>query len=134
MIRTISLLLVGTALSASGLQEVDAAMKALSQAMLKSDAAALEQLYSERLMYSHSDGKLESKAEAVAAAAQGRRSEFEFSNVKTEIYGDIALVRCDLAVKSANQPGGIRMNVLHVWKKNGRRWQLVGRQSTRYGK
>jgi len=134
MIKLTFTFLIAISLSAASGDEVDTAMQALRQAMLRSDGAALKQLYGERLMYSHSDGRLETKAEAVAAAAKGKRTEFAFSNVKTEIYGDVALVRCDVAVKSVNQPAGIEMNVLHVWRKSDGRWQLVGRQSTRLGK
>ncbi|MBM3753699.1 MAG: nuclear transport factor 2 family protein [Acidobacteria bacterium] len=126
--------LIAISLSAASGDEVDSAMQALRQAMLRSDGAALERLYGERLMYSHSDGRVENKTEAVAAASKGKRTEFAFSNVKTEIYGDVALVRCDVTVKNANQPAGIQMNVLHVWRKSDGRWQLVGRQSTCLGK
>ncbi|MBM3724315.1 MAG: nuclear transport factor 2 family protein [Acidobacteria bacterium] len=130
---TLTFLTAISLFAASG-DEVDSAMQALRQAMLRSDGAALARLFGERLMYSHSDGRLETRAEAVAAASKGKRSEFTFSNAKTEIYGDVALVRCDVALKSVNQPAGLQMNVLHVWRKSDGRWQLVGRQSTRLGK
>lgn len=111
---------------------VGAAMKALSQAMVKSDTAALNQLMGDKLMYSHSNGKLETKAEAIAAVAKEGYKVFTFSNMKTEVYGNTALVRCDLDVVNKNMPEGLKINILHVWMKNAGKWQLVGRQSTRY--
>lgn len=118
---------------AAGKDDTDlrGAMTAYSQAMLKGDQAALGKLFGDGLMYSHSNGMLETKAEAIAAAPKEKYEAFDFSDMKMESYGKTAVVRCNVLVKNGKYPTGLKLNVLHVWAKNGAGWQLVARQSTR---
>lgn len=128
------MLTAGVALAAADPKievEVRAAMNAYGQAMVKADQAALGKLFGETLMYSHSNGKLETKAEAIAAVPNEKYQAFEFSDLKVETYSKSAVVRCNVTVKNGTNPNGLKLSVLHVWVKNSPGWQLIARQSTR---
>ena len=113
-------------------KEVLAALDSYKSAMLKRDAAALDKIFHKDLTYSHSNGKLESKAEAIAAATTGTNITelMEFSDLKTRVYGNTALIRGDTRIKS--NTNDLKLSVLYVWMKGSQGWQLVARQSTRY--
>ena len=114
-------------------KEVLAASDALKQAMMKKDAAALKKLLHENLTYSHSNARLQTKADVVAATTGNTTIEaMDFSEVTVRVYGTTALIRANLDIR--NSTGGkattSHLNVLHVWLKGPGGWQLVARQST----
>ena len=115
-----------------GDQAVRDAMASYAQAMLKSDTAALGKLFGDKIMYSHSNAKLENKAEAIAAVGKDKYAAFDFSDMNVESHGKMAVVRCNVLVKNSTNPAGLKLSVLHVWEKSPAGWQMVARQSTRY--
>lgn len=110
----------------------EAAVKAAHEAYVKAaktgDAAGLGKLFAEGLQYSHSNTKLENKAEAIAALVKGK-SNFEVHNQKINVYGKTATIRAK--VTAHNATGDIPLTILMVWVKNGKDWQLIERQTTR---
>ena len=129
---TAALVLQSGAFAANTEKDVLAAMDAYKSAMLKRDAMALDKIFHKDLSYSHSNGKLETKAEAIAAATTGTTVTeiMDFTDSKVRIYGNTALVRGDVRVKS--NTNDLKLSVLHVWTKSPQGWQMVARQSTRY--
>ena len=129
---TAALVLQSGAFAANTEKDVLAAMDAYKSAMLKRDAMALDKIFHKDLSYSHSNGKLETKAEAIAAATTGTTVTeiMDFTDSKVRIYGNTALVRGDVRVKSSTND--LKLSVLHVWTKSPQGWQMVARQSTRY--
>lgn len=116
-------------------QEVLAAMQSWKQGMLKRDAATLDKIFHADLTYSHSNGRTETKAEAIEAASKGaavaESIEILEQNVRT--YGNTALVKAKIDIKNVTngQATLLHLSVLHVWLKTPKGWQLVARQSTR---
>ena len=114
-------------------KEVLAASDALKQAMMKKDAAALQKLLHEDLTYSHSNARLQDKADVVKVTMGNTTIEaMDFSDVTVRVYGATALIRANVDIR--NSTGGksttSHINVLFVWLKGPGGWQLVGRQAT----
>lgn len=138
MTKWIVALLSGLTLAAAqpdpnAVKEVLAASDALKQALMKKDAAGLQKLLHEDLTYSHSNARLQNKADVVkATTGQTTIEAMDFSEVTVRVYGTTALVRANLDIR--NSTGGksttSHLNVLFVWLKGPGGWQLVGRQST----
>ena len=140
MTRSIFVLALASVLSAAGpdqvaVREVTAAMESLKQAMIHKDGAALERLLSDDLMYTHSAGSVETKADVIKSIGGGKSiiEKLDFTNTTIRIHGTTALVngRVDLWHSSTDL---VPMNVLHVWVKQKDGWRLTSRQATRLAK
>ncbi|HEY9247665.1 MAG TPA: nuclear transport factor 2 family protein [Rariglobus sp.] len=117
-------------------KEVMAALENYRQGILKRDAALLTKVLSDDLAYSHSSNTHEDKA-AVLAALKGTNvtEAIDFKVMKVLVYGNTATVKGDVDFRNNNN-GTVaitKLNVLHVFVKGPQGWQLVARQSTRYG-
>lgn len=106
-----------------------------STAVLKKDRKTLEKLIGDTVVYSHSNGKAETKAEALAAFDTAMYEKFEFGNQTVQIYGgDTAVVRGNASIVNTTdgKKQALQLSILQVWVKNaGKGWQMVARQSTR---
>lgn len=92
------------------------------------DAAGLEKVLAEGLQYSHSNGKVETKKEAIAALVKSKGN-FEVHSQTIHVYGKSATIRAKITAHGAN--GDIPLTMLQVWVKNGKNWQMVERHTTR---
>ncbi len=110
------------------------AVEALTRAMLNPDRAALEALTHDALSYGHSAGKIENKAQFVAALVE-RGNPFGEINISEQtiavVGGDDAIVRHNF---TGNTTGGgrvtpVRIGILQVWKKQNANWRLFARQA-----
>lgn len=106
----------------ANLDKFDAAAKA-------GDAATLNALLSDDIIFGHSSARFENKTEAVAALVKNKPT-YTHRNVKIRTYGNTVLVNMDMHI----EPQGFDINVLQVWMKKGKNWQMVSRQSTRLPK
>jgi ketosteroid isomerase-like protein len=107
-----------------------AALATWRQAMLKADGATLDKLYHEDLSYTHSGGRIETRAEAIATttAPGGASSVVEYHDIVTKVYGDSAVMKgmFDITTKA----GVLNHSyVLMVWLKGPRGWQMVARHA-----
>ena len=115
--------------------EVTAAMEAFKKAYMSADKAALEKLTAADLSYTHSNGKVETKAEFIAAATSGRTKveAMDISDATIRVHGNTALYQAKIMIK--NNAGGtvtpVTLNILHVWIKGPGGWQLAARQAVR---
>jgi ketosteroid isomerase-like protein len=127
-----SLVLSAASIDPKSDKEILAAMDAYKEAMTHKDGAALEKLLSSDLMYTHSGGQFETKADVIKSISSGKTivEKIDFSDTTVRIYGKTALVKSkvDLYHSSTNI---VHMNVLHVWVKGPQGWQMVARQATR---
>ena len=117
---------------ATAVKEVSAAMESLKQAMIHKDGPALEKLLSDELMYTHSTGQFETKAQFVKSIASGKSivERLDYFKHEVRIYGNTALVRggVDLYHSATNI---VHMDIMHVWVKGAGGWKMVARQATR---
>lgn len=105
------------------------------QACLKKDVGALDELLHEHLLFGHSDGRLESKEDFLSSVTQGKVV-YEKITVGGQTLvnnKDTALLRglMEVTVARGDAKSTYRLNVLHVWIYEKRRWRMVGRQATR---
>ncbi len=109
-----------------------AALEAYRTAMLKRDAATLNKVFHKDITYSHSNGRLENKTEAITAATTGTNVTeiMDLTDLKVRVYGNTALIRGDARIKSTTSD--LKLSVLYVFLKTAEGWQMTARQSTRY--
>jgi len=112
-----------------------AAMNVWKQAMMARDRSALEALYAPDLIYIHSSGKRETKAEAIETVVHGkdRAESIELSDISVKEFGTTALVsaRTVMRVNNGETVNVLTLDVLYVWIKSSSRWQLAARHATR---
>jgi hypothetical protein len=104
----------------------------LSDALVREDAAMLDRLWSNKLVFTFPDGKVSNKAQRLARqkpAAETSQSESVTNNdeVKVYLYGNTAVVTVlsTWRGKANNQEYSSQFQATHVWVKQQRRWQLV---------
>lgn len=104
-------------------------------ALLKSDAAALERLYADKMNYTHSSGTVDDKATYVGNIKSGatKYESMKRDEIKVYVYGNAATVHCHWQVNSISKGNKIATNarLLHVYVKQNGRWQMVNHQATR---
>ena len=138
MTKWIVVLLSGLTLAAAQpdpkvVKEVLAASDAWKLAMMKKDAAGLQKLMHEDMIYSHSNGRTQTKADVVQDTKGKTIIEaMDFSETTVRVYGNTALIRANVEVRNSTDGKATiyHTNVLHVWLKGAGGWQLVSRQAT----
>lgn len=112
---------------------VSKATEALREAMLKPDKAVFEALCDDALTYGHSSGRLENKAEFIAASTSGKSTwkSLEFQNTDQYAEGGTGWSRCRLVGQtlSEGKTTDIKIGVLMVWVNRGGSWRLLARQA-----
>jgi ketosteroid isomerase-like protein len=116
-------------------KEVLAAMDAWKQATMKKDGAALDKLLHPDLTYSHSSAMNQTKAEVISSVTTGKATVegITFSDTTVRVYGKTALVKgkVDIVNNTDGKSTPAHLNILHVWIKSPKGWQMVARQATR---
>lgn len=112
---------------------VAARMDELSKAITTVDKAKLEALAWPEVSYGHSGGRIENHAQYVDALVSKKSviTKVELSKVKTELVGDLAIVRGHmwLQVESTGKPVPTDLEFLMIWQKRHGEWKLLARQA-----
>jgi len=112
---------------------VAAAVEAFRVAMLKGDKDAFEKLCSNDLSYGHSAGKIETKAEFIAAStgANAAWKSIALSDVTNKALDDEAISRFILIGQTERdgKTNDIKIGVLMVWREEKDQWRLLARQA-----
>src|SRR5258708_29466033 len=118
--------------------EIEALDKAWSQAIVKADAAALDKLLADDLIYAHSTGVVDTKASYIAKIKSGKQvyKSFEIRNFTIKLHGDSAVSHCWGRSIGTNQNGAFddKLMLIHFWVKGGSGWKLAAHQTTRVEK
>ena len=117
-------------------QEIRDAETRLYRAMIANDAAALADLCSEDLVYVHSTAVPETKAEWLAGCA---RKLYDYEEIKSrgvtiKGYGDAAVMHGIVDMSVATDGGPVlllHLQFVLVWVREGGKWRLMLRQTTR---
>lgn len=130
------LICFGTALGQVPVQkEITQAETAWARAIEKADAAALDRILADDLVYAHSTGLVETKQEYVKSMQSGdqKYASVQPVNPNVRVYGDTAVVNSKVRMTGATkgQPFDSELLMIHVWVKRQGRWQLVAHQTTR---
>lgn len=105
-------------------------------AVRANDFAALDKLLSEQLVYTHSTGIVETKAQYLAKLKSGdqKYANIEYSDVKTFNLGRAQVVSATVRMTGATKgvPFDNKLKMLHVWSvQPDGTMQLVAHQTTR---
>ena len=104
------------------------------KAMCAGDADALDELLHRDLIYSHSSGRVDSKA-SYTRGIRDKHWDYQAiksSNETVSVYGGTALVHCHLKInlKLQGVPKTIESVALTVWIEDAGRWQVAAVHST----
>jgi len=133
-------LLTAAAIAPAAAQSADetALAKAVEEfrvAMHKADKAAFERLCAPGLSYGHSAGRIETKAEFIAASTSGQSTwkTIDFNDRTAKVAGANGISRFMLVgqTESQGKTTDIKIGVLMVWVKEAAGWQLLARQAFR---
>jgi uncharacterized protein (TIGR02246 family) len=106
-------------------------------AVVKKDFATLDRVLADDLTYTHSDGRLDTKANFIEALRSGKQtySAAEHQSIDVRLLGkDVAVARLKVRMTAAS--GGqtatpANFSMLRVYRLNNGRWQLTAHQSAR---
>jgi len=125
----------GLASAADPEQEVREAEKVWASAVMRADAAALEQILDDQLIYAHSTGVIESKAEYLGRLRRGAQKYdlIEHRRLTVKLHGAAAVAHSEVRMtgQSNQQPFDDRLMMLHLWVQRDGRWRLAAHQTTR---
>lgn len=118
--------------SLAAAEAVRAALARFNAAAKTGDAAGLDALLAPDLMYSHSNAKVENKADCIAALV---RSNIDFQmrdgwTVQVYNEGTCAMVH---GMMDAHNPGGVvvPLHFMMMWVNTGGEWKLAGRHTAK---
>jgi ketosteroid isomerase-like protein len=104
-------------------------------ALTKSDVTALEKLYDDTIIYTHSSGKVDTKESYISAIKSGatQYQSMKRDDIKVSVYGHTAIVSChwDVHVLARSTKVDINARYLHVYVEQANGWKLVAHESTR---
>jgi ketosteroid isomerase-like protein len=127
-----------TAVSSAASKDEQAVLEAerrWAQALVKQDAAALKDVYADDLVYVHSGGNRENKAEFIRRIETGglKYESLDLVDPRVRLYGNVAIVNgvFDVRVMSDGAPINTRVVYIHVYAREGGTWKMVAHQTTR---
>jgi ketosteroid isomerase-like protein len=104
-------------------------------ALIKGDFDAVAGMLSDDLIYTHSNSKVETKAELLQLLKSGHYQYRSIvpKDVVVRMYGDTAVANGlgDVEVITGGQPLSLKLRFIEVWVKQGGRFKLAAWQSTR---
>ncbi len=114
---------------------VKKAVDELRTAVLKQDQAKMASLAAEQLSYSHSDARLQNKAEFIDGVMTRKATvkSLEWPELTAQIVGNTGVVR-HLWVSESELEGKVtntKIGVIQVWQKQDAAWKLLARASWR---
>jgi ketosteroid isomerase-like protein len=114
--------------------EVKDAENAWIKAVTSNNQAALGNLLAPRLVYTHSTGIVEGKPEYMKAVDTFQKyTTIDHQNMRINVYGNTAIVNAKTRMVGSTRgtPFDNQLLVIHVWVKQGGKWQLAAHQTTR---
>lgn len=130
-----ALLLTAAAVAADLQAEVQAAENAWIAAIKAKDASALGRVLADDLVYVHSGGVVDSKAQYIAKVTSGKQVYKGVEQFKMKIRGEgsVAVTQCWARMHGINAAGDFddKLVVAHIWVKTGGAWRLAYHQTTK---
>jgi len=110
-----------------------------AQATTKADAAALDKILHDELIYIHSNGEADTKAQFIDNLKSGKRQylSIDLHHPRVRVFGNAAVITSHAKIQTsmAGKPGEpVMLAFLHTYVKDKGAWRLVAHQSTRLPK
>ncbi len=124
--------LVMAAYAADPADGVREAAHGWTDAAVRQDKAALDRWLANDLTYSHANGKVQNKAEYIAAVTSGppHYESFGFHDIDIRLYGKTAVLTAFVDVKMV-KTDAFRVRTLQVYVERDGHWQMAAHQSAR---
>jgi len=104
-------------------------------ALTKSDTEALAELYDDTLIYTHSNGKVDTKQTYLRTIKSGatRYESMKREDIKVTMYDKTAVVTChwEVHLLAGGNKTDLDARYLHVYIQRKEGWKLVAHESTR---
>lgn len=104
------------------------------QAVIDADIEALDAILAPDLVYTHSTGRVESKADFMQSIGSGSVDYIELTPTDSQVrlFGDVAVVNGDvnLHVAAGSREHRVSMRFIEVYTHSDEGWRLVAWQST----
>lgn len=114
-------------------KEVLSAIETLKKGIIDADKELLGSIASEDLVYGHSSGKVQNKAEFIDELVnnQPKYSSIDMADQTIRISGNTAIVRHIYSAETTNNgtPGHVKIGNMLVWQKQQGKWKLLARQA-----
>jgi hypothetical protein len=115
---------------------VAAAVEELKQAIIAADRARLETIAADQLVYGHSSGKVQNKAEFIEEIVRLEPNDYltiDLIDQTITVSGKTAVVRHIYASEyiSKGVKGSLRIGNMLVWQEQKGKWRLLARQAYR---
>ena len=131
-----TLLLASPAFAAEPKPDIKAAVLAAEQqwvnAVIHSDAAAIEKLMAPDIRYVHSSATNQSREEFIKAATSGatRYTAIDFSDELVRQYGRTVIITHKAVFRNA-RTGDSHLFITEVWVEQDDGWKMASRQATK---
>jgi ketosteroid isomerase-like protein len=135
----IAIAILGLTALANGQQSdeekaVSAAVETLKKAIVDADKDLLESIAADNLVYGHSNGRVQNKAEFIAEIVSKQPNDYvkiETTDQTIVITGNTAIVRHIYSAETISNgtPGQLKIGNMLVWKNQKGKWRLLARQA-----
>lgn len=129
-------LIAAPALFAQDAKDVEAAERGWAKGIVANDFALLDKVLANDLMYSHSNGLVDTKASYIGNLKAGKSKylKADYTELKvTLLDAKFAYVSARANVVSVNdgKENPMDLKLLHIFRKEGNQWKMVAHQSAR---
>lgn len=139
MRKTNALIIIFLAISISAYcqtkqeKEVATAIEIFKKGIVDADKDLLNTITAEELVYGHSSGKVQNKAEFIAEIVSKLPAylSVNMTDQTIKISGNAAIVRHIYSAETMNNgtPGRVKIGNMLIWQKQHGKWKLLARQA-----
>ena len=114
-------------------KEVATAIEIFKKGIVDADKDLLNTITAEELVYGHSSGKVQNKAEFIAEIVSKLPAylSVDMTDQTIKISGNAAIVRHIYSAETMNNgtPGRLKIGNMLIWQKQHGKWKLLARQA-----
>jgi len=114
-------------------KEVLSAIEILKKGIIDADKDLLNAIAAEELVYGHSSGKVQNKAEFIEEIVNSQPDylSINMADQTIRISGNTAIVRHIYSAETTNNgaPGHVKIGNMMIWQKQHGKWKLLARQA-----
>ncbi|MCX6259139.1 MAG: nuclear transport factor 2 family protein [Bacteroidia bacterium] len=115
-------------------KDVAEAVEIFRKGIVDADKNLLEIITADELVYGHSSGKVQNKAEFIAEIISGQPLDYitiVLTDQTIKIVGNTAIVRHILSSETSSNgtPGHLKIGNMLIWQKQHGKWKLLARQA-----